>query len=201
MDDNPYESPAALDERSAGPPGKRFIAGMGLLGGAFVGATVGTVQGAVLALIAISNVLSHQGQVSLNAAVITLLAASIAGALPGSVIGCGIGAVVGTFAAVFGPSSRRVLLVLGIASVTCCTIVASVLGLEVIALRDESPLGILKYALAVASGTVTGLSGGLVLLRGIARAAWPADDFSSTRFAETRPTANRDDPDRETPAD
>ncbi len=183
MTSNPYQSPEDVDvTEPAGRTGQRatlrFI-GIGLFFGSVVGGTCGAAHAAVVAITAILLQVFEVAPTAapapvdstLELTITFLLAATIYGALVGLPIGLVIGFVLGVFAGVSGPQARRTFYVVGITTATFSgAITSSVLTMNLL----QSPqAAFVLFAITLTSGTLTGFLGGLCLVRGLAKLAWP----------------------------
>jgi hypothetical protein len=101
-----------------------------------------------------------------------LLAVTIAGALVGSPIGLAIGFILGALAGLSGRQARRPFYVVGITTAAFSGAIASGV-LAINPLRSSSQAAFVLLAVTLTSGTLAGFLGGLCLVRGLAKLAWP----------------------------
>ncbi len=144
-----------------------------------MGGTCGAAHAAVVAITAIllqvfkdaPTVASVPVDSMLEFAFALLLAATIFGALVGLPIGFVIGFVLGVFAGVSGPQARRPFYVVGITTATFSGAITS--GVLTMNLLQSPQAAFVLFAITLTSGTLTGFLGGLCLVRGLAKLAWP----------------------------
>lgn len=184
MQDNPYQSPIAVDADGHSRPDGWHCGGIGLLGGAFVGGTAGAIQGAMLALITLALLVQAKESVVMDSAVVAVMAASIFGALGGALIGCIIGPVLGLVAGSLGPSSKRLVLLLGVTATTFCAVILSVFAIRFL-MGGDLRLTRLKYIMAITTGIGSGFAGGVVLVRGLERLLWQNASETADTAAST----------------
>ena len=183
MTSNPYQSPADVEvTERAGQTGQRstlrFI-GIGLFFGSVVGSTCGAAHAAVVAITAIllqifevaPTVAPAPVDSMLEFPITFVLAATIFGALVGLPIGLVIGFVLGVFAGVSGPQARRPFYVVGITIATFSGAITS--GVLTMNFLQSTQAAFVLFAITLTSGTLTGFLGGLCLVRGLAKLAWP----------------------------
>lgn len=175
MTSNPYQSPADIDvTERVGRRATLRLMGVGLFAGSIVGGTCGAAHGAVVAITAVLlRVVGFMpaADLTLESGLVFVLAAMIAGVLVGSPIGLVIGLLLGAIAGICGSQARRPLYVVGITIATFAAAIAS--GVVAISPAPTARAAFVLYAIMLLSGTLVGFLGGLCLVRGLAKLAWP----------------------------
>lgn len=122
MDTNPYQSPSleeGPEDEAIAAISWRQAAAAGLIGGVFVGGTMGAVQGFVVnGFVFLSTV----RPLSVDQVIVTSLAASIVGSLAGAVLGGIAGPLIGVVTVVSSRFSRAACRFDGIIATSLCTV-------------------------------------------------------------------------------